>query len=251
MKLRASCSWLLPAPPQRPLSGIVTPANAQNYPNREVKLVVGFPAGGGTDVMTRVTAEYMAARLGQRVIVENRPGASTALATRAVLQAPPDGYTLLFGNQSIAANLHGMKEPGYKLDDFVLIGSVSYSPLMLVVNTASSGAKSLEEFVAVLENAHPGKLTLASDGPTTVQNVMAGRLQAASGMTGLQVPYKGGAQVMPDLTSGTVDAFFGRCQAHGYNLMGRPNMAVLAVSERQAAQKIFPTCRPSRKKAIR
>jgi len=216
-------------------------AHAQDYPARVIRLIVGFPAGGGTDVVARITAESLARVLKQSVIVENRPGANTAIATHTVLQSPADGYVLLFGTTSIASNLYGMKKPGYRLEDFAVIGGVTSAPLMLIVNTASSKAKTLQEFVA-FGKANPDRLTFASDGPTSVNNVMASRLREAGKFKGREIPYRGGAQIMPDLMAGTVDAFMGLPSTY-MAVMDRPNMTALAVANdaRMAAFPDVPT----------
>jgi tripartite-type tricarboxylate transporter receptor subunit TctC len=205
------------------------PAQAQPYPDREVRLVLGFPPGGGIDVLGRLTAEFLSRPLGQRVIVENLPGANAVRAARSVAAAKPDGYALLFGSTDMAVNLHGLKEPGYALDDFAVIGGVSYSPLVLLVSTVSSKARSLNEMVA-FGKANPGKLTFATNGPQSVNNLMARRLDAASGIAWREIPYKGSAQIMQDMLAGNVDAFFG-LPSSGISIMGRPGMAVFGVSD--------------------
>jgi tripartite-type tricarboxylate transporter receptor subunit TctC len=205
------------------------PAHAQSYPDREVRLVLGFPPGGGIDVLGRLTAEFLSRPLGQRVIVENLPGANAVRAARSVAAAKPDGYALLFGSTDMAVNLHGLKQPGYSLDDFAVIGGVSYSPLVLLVSTASSRARSLKEMVA-FGKANPGKLTFATNGPQSVNNLMARRLDSVSGIGWREIPYKGSAQIMQDMLAGNVDVFFG-LPSSGISIMGRPNMAVFGVSD--------------------
>ena len=216
-------------------------AHAQDYPVRIIRFIVGFPAGGGTDIVARITAESLGRVLNQRVIVENKPGANTAIAIQSVLKSPADGYTLLFGTTSIASSLYGMKEPGYRLEDFAVIGGVTSAPLMLIVNTASSKARTLQEFVA-FGKANPDRLTFASDGPTSVNNVMASRLRETGKFTGREIPYKGGAQIMPDLMSGIVDAFMGLPSTY-MAVMNRPNMTALAIAndERMEAFPDVPT----------
>jgi tripartite-type tricarboxylate transporter receptor subunit TctC len=216
-------------------------ADAQDYPNREVTLVVGFPAGGATDVLARILAEAMSTTLGQRMIVENRPGANGARATRSVVRAAPDGYTLILGSSNMATNLAGMKEPGYTLDELVAIGGLAYAPMALVVNTASSQATSLKEFVAY-GKANPGKLKYASFGPQSVANLAAQRFGALTGIGWREVPYKGAPQIVQDLINGNVDAYFGLTTVAS-GVGNRPNVAVLAFSDtKRAAQlKDVPT----------
>lgn len=221
-RLRLACLAVL-------ASGVITSATAQEYPSRAVTLLVGFNAGGGTDIVARIAAEHLGQVLNQRFIVENRPGANTTIAIRAVAQAPADGYTLLFSTLDIANNLHGMKEPGYKLEDFVVVGGVTHTPLMLIVNTASSNAKTLKDF-AEFGKAHPNQLKFAANGATTVTNLLALRLQKAAGFSATIVPYQGGAQIIPDLLAGRVDAFIGALPSTLLAVKDGPTMMALGVT---------------------
>ncbi len=206
-------------------------AQEQNFPNREVRLIVGYTAGGPMDGLARVIGDRMSNALGQRVIIENRAGVNGATATRAVAKSPADGYTLIFNSSNMATNLHGLKEPGYQWNDFDIIGGLSYGPMVLVANTASSKAKTLQEFVA-FGKANPGKLTFGSFGPQSIQNVIAQRLNELSGIGWRGVPYKGGAQVAPDLINGNVDGYFG-FSVFANSVVGQPNIAILAVADKQ------------------
>lgn len=206
------------------------PSTAQNYPEREIKLVVGFPAGGSTDILARIIAEHMSLQLGQPVIVENRGGANGATATRSVARGAADGYTLIFNSLNMAVNLHGMKEPGYSWDDFAIIGGLAYAPLVLVANTASSKAKSLKDMVA-FGKANPGQLKFASIGPQSLNNLVAQKFGQLSGIAWREVPYKGSPQVMQDLVSGNIDAFFG-LPSTALAVMSQPNIAVLGLSDK-------------------
>lgn len=209
----------------------VSPAVAQEFPTRDVTLVVGFPAGGGTDLLARIVAEGMSKTLGRRVIVENRAGANAATATRAVARSAADGYTMVFNQTNMAANLTAMKEPGYKWSDFAIVGGLSYSPFVMVANTASSGAKNLKEFVE-FGKANPGKLTYASLGPSSTPNIIAQRFKSVSGVGYREIPYKGAAQIAQDLFSGNVDAYFG-LPSVGTEMRKMPNMMVLGTSDKK------------------
>lgn len=211
-------------------------AQEQNFPTREVTLVVGYTAGGPMDGLARLIGDRMSNALGQRVIVENRAGANGATATRAVAKAPADGYTLIFNSSNMATNLPGLKDPGYKWDDFDIVGGLSYGPMVMVVNTASSKAKTLQEFVA-FGKANPGKLTFGSFGPQSIQNVIAQRLNELSGIGWRGVPYKGGAQITPDLINGNVDAYFG-FSVFATSIKDQPNIAILAVADKQRVDTI-------------
>lgn len=206
-------------------------AQAQDFPNREIKLVVGYAPGGITNTLARILADKMSDVIGQRVIVENRPGVNGAIATRAVKRATPDGYTLIFNSTNMAMNLYGLKEPGYRWDDFVLVGSMSYGPLVLVANTASSKAKTLQEFIA-FGKANPGKLTFATLGPQSIQNVASERLHNLTGIGWRQIPYKGVDQVMPDILNGTVDAYF-FVPNTATQVINQPNIVAMAVTDKR------------------
>jgi tripartite-type tricarboxylate transporter receptor subunit TctC len=204
-------------------------AAAQTYPDRNIKLVVGLPAGGATDLQARVLAEKLSSILGQRVIVENRPGANGAAASRGVAKAEADGYTLAFNGNDFPINLHGMKEPGYSLDDFTVIGGFSYSPMVLIVSTASSKATILKEFVSYAK-ANPGKLTYATFGPQSLANLAANRLKDLAGIDWREVPYRGAPQIVQDLLNGNVDAYFGLTTVAS-TLSGQPNIALFGIAD--------------------
>lgn len=207
-----------------PASGI-----AQEFPNREIKLVVGYPAGGSTDILARIVADSMSKAIGGRVVVVNQAGANSAIATRAVARSTPDGYTLLFNASHMGANMYSMKDAGYRWSDFAAVGGVAYSPWVIIVNTSSSKAKTLQDFVAY-GKANPGKITYATNGSHSVNNLMAHRLNGMSQIGWREVPYKGGAQVTQDMISGNVDAFFG-VTITGTAIMKQPNIAILAISD--------------------
>lgn len=201
---------------------------AQDYPTKPVTIVVGVPPGGSTDLVARMTAESMAKHLGTRILVENRPGANAAIATRQVARAPADGYTLFYNAVNMATNLVGMKDPGYKWSDFEAVGGVAYAPYVMFVNTTSTKAKTLKEFID-FGKANPGKLTFASLGPGSSPGLVAERLNSLTGIGYRDVPYKGGGPAMQDLVGGTVDVYFPLANAAA-SLAGQPNMVVFAVT---------------------
>ncbi len=216
-------------------------AGAQEYPDRNIKLVVGLPAGGATDLQARVLAEALSTVLGQRVLVENRPGANGAAASRSVAKADADGYTLIFNGYDFPINLHGMKEPGYSIDDFTVIGGFSYSPMVLIVSTVSSKATTLQEYVAY-GKANPGKLTYATFGPQSLANLAANRFKDLAGFDWREVPYRGAPQIVQDLLNGNVDAYFGLTTVAS-TLSGQPNIALFGIadSRRNPQLKDVPT----------
>ena len=211
------------------LSGsLAAPAAAQQFPTREISMLVGFPAGGPTDAMARMLADEMSKALGQRVVVENRAGANAAIATRAVARGPADGYMILFNASNMASNLYGMKEPGYEWKDFAIVGGFAYSPFVMLVSTQSSKAKNLKEFVE-FGKANPGKLTYASLGSSSPPNLVAQRFNSKSGIGYREIPYKGSSQFIPDLISGTVDAVFGTTTL-GISNQGQAGVGVFGIS---------------------
>jgi len=206
----------------------IAPAQAQDYPSKQVTIVVGVPPGGSTDLIARMTAETMSKYLGNRMIVENRPGANAAIATRQSARGPADGYTLFYNAVNMATNLVGMKDPGYKWSDFECVGGVAYAPYVMFVNNKASKAKTLKEFIDY-GKANPGKLTFASLGPGSSPGLVAERLNSLSGVGYRDVPYKGGGPAMQDLVGGTVDVYFPLANAAAA-LAGQANMVVFGVT---------------------
>jgi tripartite-type tricarboxylate transporter receptor subunit TctC len=181
------------------LPAVTRIARAQVYPSRPVRIVVGFPAGGGADIVARLMGQWMTERLGQQFIVENRPGAGSNIAAEAVVRAPPDGYTLLLVTlpaNAINAALYDKLNFNF-VRDIAPIAGLTRDPNVLEVNPALP-VKTVPEFIAHLK-ANPGKINMASSGVGSAQHV-AGALFIA--MTGLQmnhVPYRGAAPALTDL----------------------------------------------------
>jgi tripartite-type tricarboxylate transporter receptor subunit TctC len=182
---------------------------AENWPNRAITWVVPFGAGGVTDLVSRKIAELLRTRLGQPVVVENRPGAGGTIGTEFVARAQPDGYTVLYasgGPMTIQPNL-GMTKPNYDpLKSFVHVRGVSSSNQILVA-TAAAPYNTLAEFVAYAK-ASPGKINFGSPGPGTAQHLAGEMFQAAAGITLTHVPYKSGSSQMTDMMSGILDVSF-------------------------------------------
>jgi tripartite-type tricarboxylate transporter receptor subunit TctC len=184
-------------------------AEAQSdYPSRPVRLVVGYAAGGLTDVMSRMLGERMSRELGQPVIVENKPGAGTALASTAVAQAAPDGYTLLMGTTSLAINpaLQPTLTPKNPLAELQPIGIAYESPFVLLVGKAIP-AQNLAEFVAYAKS-RPGQLNVGSSGNGAVNHLILEMFNRQAGVQLTHVPYKGAAPAILDIHAGRLDATF-------------------------------------------
>ena len=182
-------------------------AKAQSYPTRPVHLIVGFPAGGPADIGARLTAQWLSERLGQQVIVENRAGAATNLATEAVIRAPADGYTLLFSMVSNAINATLYDKLNFDfIRDTTPIASFMRTPGVMEVNP-DVPAKTVPEFIAYAK-ANPGKINMASAGPGTVPHIYGELFKSMTGTDMVLVHYRGAGPAMPDLISGRVQAMF-------------------------------------------
>ena len=183
------------------------PAPAQNYPNRPVKVIVPFGAGGPADVYARVLAQHLSEETKQSFVVEDRPGAGSIIGTDAVAKSAPDGYTLL-----VMSNTHTTNEsllpnkPFQLMRDFVPVATINYSDLLMVVHP-SVPAKSVKEFID-LAKKEPGKLNYASSGPGTPYH-MAGELFKAMSQTDIvHVPHKASGDARNSAVSGTVQMMF-------------------------------------------
>jgi tripartite-type tricarboxylate transporter receptor subunit TctC len=188
---------------------LACPVLAQSrFPSRLVKIVIGFPPGGGIDILARLMAPKMAERLGQSVIVENRPGANGLIATQAVAQAEADGHTILFGTTgNLAVNQALYARPGYDMErDFAPLSQVASLAFVLVVNP-SVPAKSLEELIG-LAKARPGELSFGSSGNGGLPHLAGELLNIQAGIRTLHVPYRGSAPAFTDLISGQVQFVF-------------------------------------------
>jgi tripartite-type tricarboxylate transporter receptor subunit TctC len=182
-------------------------ALAQAYPARLVRLVVGYPPGGPTDIVARIAAGWLSERIGQQVIVENRPGASGNVATEAVVRAAPDGYTLILTTAAHAINPSLFDRLGFNYArDRVGVASIMYGPNMMVLNP-SVPAKTVPEFIAYAK-ANPGKVNMASPGTGTSIHVSGELFKMMAGIDMLHVPYRGSAPALTDLIGGQVHVMF-------------------------------------------
>jgi tripartite-type tricarboxylate transporter receptor subunit TctC len=218
------------------LAACIAPvALAQGYPSKPVKMVVGFPPGGGTDILARIVAQKLGDAWGQSVIVENRPGASATIGAAAVAKAPPDGYTLAMGQLTPNAIAPAIfKNLTYDaLKDFVPIILVGTSPNVLVVNPAVQ-AKSVPELIA-LAKSQPGKLTYASSGAGSLQHIAAELFKSTAGVDIVHVPFKGSGQAVIDLISGQVDMNFDSIPAVIQHVKGGKLRAVAVTSAKRAS----------------
>ena len=180
-------------------------AAAQAWPSRPIKLIVPFPAGGSTDLVGRIMGQWLTERLGQSVVVENRPGGGTNIAVQAVVNAAADGYTLLYTVSTQAINPSLYKSlPFDFLRDIVSVAGLAELPLVLVMNSQVP-AQNVTEFIAYAK-ANPGKINMASFGVKTISHLTIELLKTSSGIDFVHVPYTGGAPMLTDLISGRVQA---------------------------------------------
>ena len=187
---------------------ITSVSHAQAYPTKPIRLIVPFPAGGATDLFARSLSQKLGERLGQSVVVDNKPGAGGTLGSDLAAKAVADGYTLLLSTtstHSIGPNLNP-KIPYDAMRDFTPIGQVGNAPsIMLVPN--SSPAKTVQEWIE-LARKKPGQLNYASSGNGTIVQLTAELFKSQANLFVVHIPYKGTALAIPDLVSGKVDVLF-------------------------------------------
>jgi tripartite-type tricarboxylate transporter receptor subunit TctC len=187
------------------LPAISSGAWAEAYPTRPVTLVVTFPPGSAPDIIARLTAQHMSERLGQQVIVENKPGAGGNIATDYVAHAAPDGYTILMPVSTNAVNVALYRNLNFDfLRDIVPIAGIAKTAFV-IITAASFPAKDLKEFIAYLK-ANPGKVNMASGGIGTSPHLCGELFQIRTGTKMTHVPYRG--NYMPDLLAGQVQTVF-------------------------------------------
>jgi len=190
-------------------------ARAQDaaYPNRPIKMLVGFGAGGGTDIVARIMAQKMSESLGQSVVVENRTGASGLIAAEDVAKSPPDGYTLMMGSQTVFAVAPRLyrKVTVDAAKDFSGVALSGASPLVLVVNP-SFAAHSVKDVIAMAK-ADPGKINFGTGGTGTTPHMTAELFQYTAGIKMVHVAYRGEAPAINDLIAGQIPLMFANLSA--------------------------------------
>jgi len=186
---------------------VAAPAGAQNYPTRPVTFVVPFAAGGLSDVPGRVLAAEMQTRIGQSIVVENRPGASGVTGASSVLRAEPDGYTLLVNALADVQNLHYLPVPYDPVKDFALIGQVTDGPPLVLIVNGNLPYKSLAELIADAK-ANPTRISFASSGPATSPAISITQLNALANTSIADVPYRGTGPAAGAVVTGEVQGAF-------------------------------------------
>jgi tripartite-type tricarboxylate transporter receptor subunit TctC len=185
----------------------VMSASPPSYPSRPVRIIVGFAPGGGTDIAARLVGQWLSERLGQPFIVENRPGAGSNIATEAVVNARPDGYTLLLVSSAHAINATLYDHLSFNfIRDIAPVASMTRQPQVMLANP-SLPARTVPEFIAYAR-ANPGKINMASGGNGTASHVSGELFKMMAGVTLTHIPYRGAAPAITDLIGGRVEIMF-------------------------------------------
>ena len=215
-------------------------AAAQSYPSRAVRVVVGFPPGGGTDIMARVLSPRLSEYLGQPFVVENRPGATTNIASDLVAKSAPDGHTLLFTTSALAINMSLYKNLTFDaLRDFAPISVFAESPNLLVAH--SSAGASVKELLAQAK-AKPGSMNYSSAGSGTSQHLAGELFKARTGANIAHIPYKGTAASLTAVIAGEVHFSFANVPAIlGHVRSGRLRALAVAAPRRSDLMPDVPT----------
>ena len=221
---------------------LTSPALAQDdYPNRPIKLVVGFPAGASGDLLSRAVGAKLSQTIGQQIVIENRPGASSSIAAEAAARAPKDGYTLFLG--TVANVVNAAITPNLTFDfakDFAPIGLAATVPVMLVVHP-SINASTLKELIE-LAKQKPGEILYASSGAATTPHLAGALLNAQAGIQMRHVPYQGAPPAVIDLIAGRTQVMFSSAATVWPNVQaGKLKALAWAVPKRSAIAPDLPT----------
>lgn len=211
----------------------VEDARATDYPDRPIRIIIGYPPGGPTDTIGRLVADQMAEALGKPVVIENRPGAGSNIATQAVATAAPDGYTLLIGSFANAVNPSLMSVPYDTKRDLVPISMAARVPIFIVA-PANAPYSTIGELIAVAKSK-PGVLNYATGGIGSSSHLGAELFKRRAGVDITTVHYKGGAPALQDIIAGRVDLFFDQPQTSMQFIKeGRVKLLAVATAQRLA-----------------
>jgi tripartite-type tricarboxylate transporter receptor subunit TctC len=216
-------------------------AGAQAYPSRPVRWIVGYPPAGATDITARLMGQWLSERLNQPFVIENRPGASGNIGTEVVVNAPPDGYTLLLVNAGNVINSTLYEKLKYNfIRDIAPVAGIIRVPFVMQVNPSVS-VKTVSEFIAYAK-ANPGKLNMASAGNGTPQHVSGELFKMMAGVNMTHVPYRGSAPALTDLLGGQVHVVFDTTLASiEYIRAGRLRPLAVTTATRLEALPDIPT----------
>ncbi|MBI3068905.1 MAG: tripartite tricarboxylate transporter substrate binding protein, partial [Betaproteobacteria bacterium] len=221
--------------------GPVQGALAQAYPSKPITMVVPYAPGGGADIVSRTISQRLSEGLGQQIIIDNRPGAGGNLGAALAAKAAPDGYTLMLGTNTHAANMSLYAKPPYDLArDFAAVSLLSSTPLVLIVHP-SLPASSVKALVA-LARKKPGELNYSSGGNGSTPHLSAEMFKTAARVDVVHVPYKGVAQGLTDLVSGQVQLMFTSISAATPHIRsGRLRVLAVTGAKRSRAAPEVPT----------
>jgi tripartite-type tricarboxylate transporter receptor subunit TctC len=241
MKLTHRRQFLQLAAGAAALPAVSKIAQAQAYPTRPVHLIVGFAPGGSTDITARLIGQWLSERLGQSVVVENRPGAGTNIATEAVVRSPPDGYTLLMVAPSATINVTLYDKLNFVfLRDIAPVASVVRQTQIVVANPSFT-AKTIPELIAYAK-ANPGKITMASAGIGSVGHLAGELFKMMAGVDFVHVPYRGAGPALTDLIGGQVMiSFAGLAGSIEYVKSGKLRALAVTAANRSEALPDVPT----------
>jgi tripartite-type tricarboxylate transporter receptor subunit TctC len=223
------------------LTAAVPPAIAADYPTRPVTWVVPYPPAGTTDVLARIVAQWLTEHMGQTFVIENKPGAGNNLGVQAVVNAPPDGYTMLLVNPANGINATLYKNLSFNfIRDIAPVAGIVRTPNVMEV-TPKLPVKTVAEFIAYCK-ANPGKINMASSGSGTSVHLSGELFKSMTGCNMLHVPYKGAGPALTDLMGGQVDVIFDNLPSSvGHIKAGKIRALAVTSAEREPSLPDVPT----------
>ena len=216
-------------------------AQSTNYPNRPLRFIVPYAAGGNGDIVSRIIAHKLVTQLGQQIVIDNRGGAGGNIGAELAARAVPDGYTIMLGTNTHAINMSLYAKPGYDLQrDFAPIALATAAPMVLIIHP-SLPAKTVKEFIA-LAKAHPNKLNYATGGSGSSAHVITELFKSMAGVQLVHVAYKGVAQATTDLIAGQIQMSFNSiATALAHMQAGRVRALAISTATRSTAAPQLPT----------
>src|SRR5690242_2664221 len=242
MRVRSVFRFRLIAGMAAVVLAVLSPASAQTFPTRTVRIIVPFPAGGTADVMPRVVADWLSRKWGQPVVIENKTGAAGNIGAEAAYRSDPDGYTLLSAPPPpLVINQNLYPKLGFDPTQFEPIAVMGIVPNALIVNPDKIPAKSVAEFVAYAQ-ANPAKITVATQGNGTTSHLTSELFQLMAKVKLLQVPYRGTAPALQGLLAGDVDVMFDNLGVSlGLVKSGKLRLIAVGTEQRMSALPDVPT----------
>jgi tripartite-type tricarboxylate transporter receptor subunit TctC len=222
-------------------AGSSAPAQPANYPNRPLRFIVPYAAGGNGDIVSRIIAQKLVAQIGQQIVIDNRGGAGGNIGAELAARTAPDGYTIMLGTNTHAINMSLYAKPGYDLQkDFAPIALTTSAPMVLIIHP-SLPAKTVKEFIA-LAKANPNKLNYASGGSGSSAHVITELFKSMAGVQLVHVAYKGVAQATTDLIAGQIQlSFNSTSNALTHMQAGRVRGLAISTAARSVSAPGLPT----------